>query len=318
MTTPKAAVIGESLIDLIPAGSPTHLRAALGGSPYNVAIGLSRLGVDTALFARFGDTGFGRMLRRHALDEGLTLVPEGPVREQTTLAVVSLDENAVATYDFYIEGTSDWHWTEAEIDALPVPSGCLHWGSLASWIAPGDELIRSLARKLRATGDVILSYDPNVRPSLLGTPERGRELVEASVAYAHLLKASTEDLDWLYPGEAYAEVVRRWLASGPQLVVLTDGADGAHVYGPDGTSTTRPGIHVQVADTVGAGDSFTSALLAACLGHEIDSPQALASSSLDTFTGIVDEAIRASALTCTREGANPPTAAELAAAMSVD
>ena len=317
MPIPKAAVIGESLIDLIPAGSPTRFRAALGGSPYNVAIGLSRLGVDTALFARFGDTGFGRMLRRHALDEDLTLVPEAPVRGQTTLAVVSLDEHAVATYDFYIEGTSDWHWTQREIDALPLPSGCLHWGSLASWLPPGGGLIRGLARKLYADGAVLVSYDPNVRPSLLGTPAHGRELVEANIAATHLVKASVEDLDWLYPGEAHDEIVRHWLTSGPTLAVLTDGANGAHVYDRSGTHIARPGVAAQVVDTVGAGDAFTAALLAACLEHAIDSAQALASCSLDRFTAIVDAAIRASALTCTREGADPPTAAELTTARAI-
>jgi fructokinase len=304
-------VIGEALIDLVPDGTPDGFAAHPGGSPYNVAIGLARLGIDTCLMARLGDNAFGRILRDRARAEGIDLGAAPQAAELTTLAVVSLDSEARATYDFYTQGTADWHWTAEEIARLPNRTTILHFGSLASWTAPGAQQIALLVRRARAAGAVIVSYDPNVRPLLLKDPERSRAAIEPSIELAHIVKASTEDVQWLYPGAAPDDVADRWLELGPALVVLTDGASGACAYTSGARRIRRPGISVDVIDTVGAGDSFTSALLASCLRRGINAPARFAGWAESDITGVLDDAITASALTCRRAGADPPSAADL-------
>ena len=170
MRNPKVTVIGEALIDLVPGDTPLAYRASPGGSPYNVAIGLARLGQDTALMARLADNAFGRILRDRAVAEGIDLAAAPHAAEPTTLAVVSLDAEGHASYDFYFDGTADWQWTAAETSRMPESTAVLHFGSIASWTAPGSASVIDLARRMRDRGDVLVSYDPNVRPGLLGGP----------------------------------------------------------------------------------------------------------------------------------------------------
>lgn len=304
-------VVGEALIDLVPDGTPRGYTALPGGSPYNVAIGLARLGVDTCLMARLADNAFGRILRDRALAEGVDLSAAPQAVELTTLAVVSLDSEARATYDFYIEGTADWQWTDDELDGLPHRTTILHFGSLASWTAPGAQQIALLVGRARSTGTVTVSYDPNVRPLLLNDPARARPEIERGIRLAHIVKASTEDVAWLYPEAALDDLVARWLELGPALVVLTDGANGACAYSAKGPKIQRPGISVDVIDTVGAGDSFTSAFLASCVRRGIHAPAPAAGWADTDISGALDDAIAASALTCRRAGADPPYAAEI-------
>ena len=167
-------VIGEALIDLIPGQAPRSFTASPAGSPFNVAIGLARLGQSTALMARMSDNAFGRMLRSRADDEGIYLGAAPRSSEPTTMAVVSLDAAAQPSYDFYIDGTADWRWTAAEIGQVPPATEVLHFGSLASWTPPGDERILALARSMRDRGAALVSYDPNIRPHLLGDADRRR------------------------------------------------------------------------------------------------------------------------------------------------
>jgi fructokinase len=307
-------VIGEAIIDLIPAAGARAYTACPGGSPFNVAVGLSRLGLDTALMARLGDTAFGRLLREQAAAEGIDLSAAPQPAEPASVAVVSLNAAAQASYDFYLDGTADWHWTAAEIDRVPAATQVLHFGSLASWTPPGDEMILGLARRMRDRGDVLVSYDPNIRARLLMDSARGRRLAERGVALAHLVKASTEDIAWLYPGLSQAEVAPHWLGLGASVVVITDGPAGADAYSRARPAVHRPAHDVPVADTVGAGDSFTSALLGWLVRHDQHAPADLARSADIDLSAALEEAIVAAELTCQRPGAEPPTAAELAAA----
>ncbi|HXO25552.1 MAG TPA: PfkB family carbohydrate kinase, partial [Streptosporangiaceae bacterium] len=217
-------VIGEAIVDLIPAGPARTFQAVPGGSPYNVAIGLARLGHRATLMARLADTAFGRILRDHARDEGIDLHAAPSAAEPATLAVVSLDAQARASYDFYLEGTADWQWTAEETGGAPARTAVLHFGSIASWTPPGDARILELAGQMRGRGDVLVTYDPNVRPGLLADPRHGREVAERAIGLAHLAKASSDDIAWLYPGVAPADVARRWLELGPTMVVITSSA----------------------------------------------------------------------------------------------
>ncbi|MFJ9562552.1 carbohydrate kinase [Streptomyces fuscichromogenes] len=305
---PAVTVIGEALIDLVQLDTPGDYRARPGGSPFNVAVGLARLGHGTALMARLADNSFGRMLSAHASAEGIDLAYAPSAAEPTTLAVVSMDTEGRASYDFYLDGTADWQWTEAETALVPPDTAVLHFGSVASWTPPADDHIHSAVRRLRAVGTTLISYDPNIRPLLLGDPEHGRQAVERSVGLAHLVKASREDVEWLYPGTPIEKIAARWTDLGALLVVITDGPDGAHVFPSGAGNFSRAGRKVAVVDTVGAGDAFTAGLLGALLRHGLDTPGTLTTADPDMLTIVVDDAVLVSALTCERLGADPPTA----------
>jgi fructokinase len=303
-------VIGEALIDLVPGAQQQTFVAAPGGSPYNVAIGLARLGLPTNLMARLADNAFGRILRERATAEGVNLEYAPLASEPTTLAVVSLDVQARASYDFYLDGTADWQWTAEETDRSPANSAILHFGSIASWTAPGDLHILDLANRMRGRGDVLVSYDPNVRPRLLSGPDSGRAAVERGVRLAHIAKASGEDVAWLYPDRTVPEVARLWLRLGAIVVIVTDGADGADVFMAQGPALHRPAPAVTVADTVGAGDAFTAGMLASLSWHGLQSPALLGRCQPGDLSTVVDDAITVAALACERPGADPPTLAE--------
>ena len=311
------AVLGEVVVDLVEQG-PGLYRAHPGGSPLNVAVGLGRLGRPTAMHARISADTFGRMFRRHLAasgvdDRGLVAAPE-----PSTLAVASLDADGVASYDFWLQGTADWQWTPAEL-AAPLGEDviALHTGSLTLEVEPGASLVVELLRRERARGRATISYDPNVRLARRGTVAAGRARVEAVVDLADVVKASAEDLDWLYPGADPRDVARRWLRQRPRrpsLVVVTLGATGAYAATAAGVAQQRPARPVTVVDTVGAGDAFMSGLLdglaaAGALGAY--GRAALAGLDAVSLTRLLDHAGLVAALTCARAGADPPTLAEL-------
>jgi fructokinase len=307
---PGVTVIGEALIDLVPGAQSQTFVATPGGSPYNVAIGLARLGLAANLMARLADNAFGRILRERAAAERVNLEYAPLASEPATLAVVSLDVQARASYDFYTEGTADWQWTAEETRRVPANAAILHFGSIASWTPPGDLHILDLANRMRVRGDVLVSYDPNVRPRLLSGPDSGRAAVERGVRLAHIAKASEEDVAWLYPDRTVPEVARLWLRLGATVVIITGGANGADVFLAHEPALHRPAPAVTVTDTVGAGDAFTAGLLASLSWHGRQSPALLGRCHPGELAGIVDDAITAAALACERPGADPPTLAE--------
>lgn len=301
-------VIGEALIDLVPHGDPGDYRARPGGSPFNVAIGLARLGHRTTLMARMGDNAFGRILRGHAATEGIDLSRAPQAAEPSTLAIVSMSADTQASYDFYHEGTGDWQWTAAETAAIPAETTVLHFGSIASWHPPGNSHIHAAVNTLHERGRTLICYDPNIRPALLGEPAEARHLIERNIGASHIVKASREDVEWLYPGTGIDHIGARWLGLGALLVIITDGPDGARLLAADAPAVSRPGREVRVVDTVGAGDAFTAGLLGALVRGGRHTPDLLARSTPAMLATAVDDAILVSALTCERIGADPPTA----------
>jgi fructokinase len=313
------AVAGEVIIDLVPADVDDLFRAVPGGSPANVAVGLHRLGVPTRLVARLAGDPMGRRLRRHLETNGLDLGHVVAAAEPTSLAIVSVEEDGTVGYDFRVDGTADWQWTDAELaDAVDEDVVALHVGSLAMAIEPGASSLRRLVE--RARGEVTISFDPNVRPLLMGLREDVVSRVEGLVAVSDVVKASAEDLAWLHPDEAPATVAARWLGLGPSLVAITLGPDGVLAVGSASPLVQRPAVPVTVVDTVGAGDAFMAALLAG-LGHRgllgrsrTGRLRALAGAEL---AAVLDDAALAAALTCARPGADPPSAEQLQQARQV-
>jgi fructokinase len=299
-------VVGEALVDLVGQRGGRAYAAHPGGSPANVALGLGRLGVPVTLKTHLGRDAFGEMIRKHLEASGVRIDTGHADGVSTSLAIATLAAG-IAAYDFRID------WDLGDLGPLPVETRCLHTGSLATVLAPGKDGVVELVRREHERGRVTVSYDPNVRPALLGDPEAAGPDIEALVALSDVVKVSDEDLRWLYPGRADEEVAQAWLAAGPALVVVTRGGAGVYAVAGD-VELRREAVPIDLVDTVGAGDSFTSGLLDGL--HRADllggaRRTGLAAVDRATLEDVVDEAALIAAITCSRAGADPPTRAEL-------
>jgi fructokinase len=310
VTGPAVVVAGEALIDLAPHGD--GLVPYPGGSPFNVAVGLGRLGVTTAYLGALSTDGFGALLTQRLTAAGVDLALAPRVEAPTTLAVVHLDDHRRASYGFYLDATSAAVPLDAAAATLP-PGAALHvsFGAVGPAQRPAGHALVELLR--HASGHRLTSLDPNVRPSTLADLPAARSAVEESVAVADVVKASDEDLALLYPDEDTAAAASRWATRGPAFVVVTRGPDGAQVFGAGIDTLDVPGRSVTVADTVGAGDAFTSGLLGHLAVDGLLDRAALEAAGPDRIRSAVEHAVTVAAVTCTRPGADPPTADDLAA-----
>lgn len=304
------AVVGEALLDMVQPVPGGAFVAKPGGGPLNIAVGLQRLGHPTALMARLSVGPLGEIVRHHLESNGLDLGACVATSDQTTLAFASLDDQRRASYEFYVRGTADWGWTDGELEALPRQAKAVHTGSVAAFLLPGADALLRLWERCRSAGELLLSFDPNVRSALLGPREGAVRRVERFVSASHVVKASDEDLEWLYPDQSADDVLRRWSTLGPELVVLTRGDAGCSAARSDGSLLEAPGREVDVVDTIGAGDAFESGLLSALADLDGLAPGAVKVLSDDDTVALLDRAIVVSAMTCKREGADPPRRAE--------
>jgi len=302
---PIALVLGEALVDVVrrPGGSVDEHP---GGSPANVAIGLGRLGRPVHLLTWLGRDAHGDLVRTHLEDSGVQLVPGSDGARSTPVAIATLDETGAATYTF------DLDWQVPPATVLPDDAVVVHSSTIGAALAPGNDAV--LAILAAAHDRSTITYDPNIRPALLGSAELMRPLVERLVRLADVVKASDEDLAWLEPGVDPAELAARWAGLGPAIVVVTRGGEGVLVATAGGVRLEVAAQAVTVADTVGAGDSFMSGLIdglwtAGLLGA--DRRAALAAIDAPTLTPILERCARIAAITVSRPGANPPWASEL-------
>ena len=304
-------ISGEALIDLIPDPVKANAYdAVLGGSPYNVAIGLARLGSRTGFVSRISLDGNGEALAAALADNGVDLGFVLRDKRPSTLAFVMRGTAKTGSrYSFYLDGTAyDGPWPFPT--QWPKGGRHLHVGSFSAVERHGQAVVDAMtgAHQLAT-----VSFDPNIRPFV--TPDRDavKPLVERQVSLAHVVKASEEDLEWLYPGRAVEESLAAWARLGPRFCVATRGETGAlAVLGDKRIKVPAPAI--DVVDTVGAGDSFMSALLSA-----MDRDQALGANAGAPTSAALEKWLRfaaaASAITCTRKGSDPPTRAEVEAAL---
>lgn len=306
-------VIGEALLDLVQPTLEGPYVAQPGGGPLNVAVGLQRLGHPTELMARLSQGSLGQVVRRHAEQNGVGLTHSVPTNDPATLAFASLDQHGHASYEFYVQGTADWGWTAAELAALPAGTRAVHCGSLAAAITPGAEAILATVQSVRAAGKALISFDPNVRPALVGTRLTAVARVEQFVAAAHVVKASDQDLAWLYPDTGALDVLASWLRLGSALVVVTRGAAGCVALTAQRVQVEELAVEVPVEDTIGAGDAFMSGLLSGLADGRRLSPAGVAGISQADLRVALRQASVVSALTCERVGADPPTREECAA-----
>lgn len=305
---------GEALVDLVPApgGKPRAWRALPGGSPANTAVAAARLGHPTRFLGRLSTDVFGRDIRGHLAESGVRLDLVTETAEPSTLAVVATDAGGAATYGFYTEGTSDFGWLPHELPRLPADCDAVHVGSLAAMLEPAAAVYTDVVAS--AGPETLRSFDPNVRPALGIDRADYRDRMETWVATSDLVRTSDEDLRWLYPDEDPLTAGARWAAAGPAVVVVTQGGEGV-------TAVSRAG-HVDVAadpvvvaDTVGAGDSFSAGLLVALAERGVLARTALAALDPADLRACLAFAARVAAITCGRPGADPPWRAEIDAVL---
>lgn len=297
-TTHEAIVIGEALIDVVrsPIGTVEHP----GGSPMNVAYGLGRLGVNTALMTAIGEDPRGTAIESHLRAAGVTVLPGARSLERTATATAALADDGSASYEFDIE------WKLPPLAPAYLPK-VLHTGSIATFLQPGASAVKSLLEQSRR--GCLVTYDPNIRPALLGSHAEALGLFEDLVSLTDVVKLSDEDAQWLYPGALLEETAARILGLGTGLAVITTGSRGS-LLATKAVQRAVPAIPSMVVDTIGAGDSYMAALILGLLNRGTDG----------LTTAVLDQlgrtASQAAAITVSRRGANPPTLEELQHSLS--
>ena len=301
-------ISGEALIDLIPDPRQDAIyHAVLGGSPFNVAIGLARLGAPASFISRLSADPNGEALAAALMRDGVDLSLAARDPQPTTLAFVMRGTAETGSrYSFYIDATSfDGPWPFPRL--WPAGARHLHVGSFAA-LHPrhGEDVVAALTM---ARAQATTSFDPNIRPLVTPDREAVRALAERQARLASVVKASQEDFEWLYPGRSVEDSLAAWARLGPQFCIATLGGKGALARLSE-TTLEIPARTVDVVDTVGAGDSFMSALLAAmdrdgALGPAASAPDA------ERLGRWLSFAAKASAITCTRRGSDPPRLADV-------
>ncbi|MFF3334846.1 carbohydrate kinase [Streptomyces sp. NPDC002888] len=318
MSPSRITVLGECVADAFaePAGASNELalRVLPGGGPANTAVALARLGTPARFLARLSGDVFGRLFRAHLEASGVDLSNTVTAAEPSTLAVAELDAQGQAAFSFHAQNTADWQWTAGELARVDLSTtACVHTGSLALVREPGAAVVEDFLAS--AAPQATISIDPNVRP-LLVRPEVYRARLAHWCGLADVLRLSEDDLQLLLPDTPPEQACDLWHAAGARLVVITRGADGA-LASLDGVRVQVPAVLTSVADTVGAGDSFTAGLL-----HHLGTRGLLGGRltelRLDDVAQACLFATRVAALTCSVAGPNPPWQSELAQLETAD
>jgi len=295
-------VCGEVLIDLIPDGSGERVPH-VGGGPANTAKALARLGQVVYFIDGISSDKYGQMSRQELLDDEVRLDLALASDKPTCVAIVSINENGGASYEFEIDGTATFDFSDSW---LPDPSrykpSVLHIGTLVTVIQPGADVLYDWAMQVAEFAPIV--FDPNVRSAVMNDRDRYLSAVERWVAISSVVKVSDEDLVWLYPDQQYGDVARGWISDGAALVVVTRGVDGLVGFTAEG-SVEVPGVKIVVADTVGAGDTVGAIVVEAMIERGI------LNLTGDTLKAVLNRAVVAAGITCSRKGAQPPHKHEL-------
>lgn len=291
----EVMVVGEALVDIVVSTHGTVEHP--GGSPANVAYGLGRLGVPTSLLTSIGEDHHGAAIQRHLAGAGVELLAGARAGVRSATATATLASDGSARYDFDIQ------WDLPRITPTTLPK-ILHTGSIAAFLEPGAAIVRHLLEQVHQR--CVVTYDPNIRPALVGSHAQATTTFEELIPFTDVVKLSDEDAHWLYPGLSLEDTSRRILGFGTGLVVVTKGSEGS-MLSTTGAQVLVPSVTSTVADTIGAGDSYMSALIYGLLQTGVDR---LKEEALESLGG---RAAKAAAITVRRAGANPPTSDELLA-----
>jgi fructokinase len=316
-------VIGEALIDLIEDKSTAgRYQAVVGGANANVAIALARAGVKQQLLARISSDAFGQKIRQRLVDNKVGLDYAIAAKEPTSVAIASIGSSGGASYSFYVENTADWGWTIQELPTqqtmATVGATALQFGCLTMAMPPGNAVIEAWAKEYFDKDLLTLSHDVNVRPALGFDRDSERIRVERVNSFSHLIKASDDDINWLYglePGSNVDQIAWDWIGDTAKIVFVTRGGDGASIYRKNKTKLDVQSRKVKVQDSVGAGDTFCANTLA-----QLQQIGALGSGAFARLAELPDKQLIeiakvssvAASMACEKTGAEPPTDYELA------
>ncbi|HEU0203709.1 MAG TPA: carbohydrate kinase [Burkholderiaceae bacterium] len=304
-------VCGEALMDVFGAGeTPTGalLNACVGGSPFNVAVGLARLTQPVAFLGAVSTDFLGERLMKALAQEGVVTAAVVRTSAPTTLGLVGLDSHGVPTYSFYGAQGADRQLTREALVRIPVDARVFHLGSYATVVEPIAATLRALVEAEHRRS--LIAYDPNIRLNVEPDLTRWRETLQWMLTRTHLLKVSEEDLTLLFPGAPVEALAAQWLRDGVRMVVVTRGARGAVAWNARG-SVEVPTVPLPVVDTVGAGDTVQAALLTWLAENDCLRPAAIGDLDRARLFAAVQFATQAAAITCSRQGADLPRRSEL-------
>ena len=302
MSTGEVWVCGEVLIDLIPDG--TERKAVVGGGPANTAKALAKLGLAPQFIDGISSDQYGQMALKELHHDGVLLDYVNFSDKPTCLAIVSLSATSEATYEFVIDETATFDFAHSWLpDPFKLKPALLHIGTLVTAIEPAASILHEWASKVAEVAPVV--FDPNIRPAVMDNRDLYVAAIEKWVAISAAVKVSDDDLYWLYPDQDIELIVKRWIADGVALVVVTYGAKGLTGYTSAG-SVAVEAVKVEVVDTVGAGDTVGAVLVEAIV------EKGLSNLTGDLLKQTLMRAAKAAAITCSRMGAKPPSKMEIA------
>ena len=312
-------VIGEALIDLIESRETKgQFQAVVGGANANVALALARRETDHQFLARISSDRFGTLIKELLSSNNVNLEHIINTDEPTTLAVISVNAQGSPTYNFYTNGTADWGWTKEELptkeQVKALNAKAISFGCLTMAMEPGNHVIEAWAKELK--NDLTISHDINIRAALGFDRDKERVRVERVNSFSHIIKASDEDIEWLYdlePDSDLTEIINSWINNTNKIVLLTRGSQGTRIYRNNETVDV-PARKITVVDTVGAGDTFIAHLLGQLEENNYlgENPlEKLASLPTEQLAQSVKTAGIAASITCERAGCEPPTLEEV-------
>ncbi|WP_026460432.1 carbohydrate kinase family protein [Schaalia suimastitidis] len=304
---PHVLAIGETLMDCVqPYGETEPTNEYPGGSPANVAMTLGRLDRPVALRTWIGKDSRGQKIVEHFSASKVHITEDSHGADHTSTALAALNERGAATYTF------DFVWNPPHPMELTGNEVLVHAGSISATTEPGATTV--LDALIRARRHALITYDPNARPTLMGTPEQAMAQVSRFVAVADVVKVSDEDIEWLTGCSDLEKTVQQWLNMGPQVIIVTRGKKGGVAYTASGLYCTSTPADVKVVDTVGAGDSFMGGIIDAMWGLGLvgsAARPALRNVTAEQVDAILAHASAVSDVTVSRAGANPPWRHEL-------
>ena len=304
---PSVLVIGEALVDVV-HGINGEIKNIPGGSPANTAVALARLGTKTYMKARTSTDQFGTEIRNYLTSQNINLDYSLVVKNPSSVVNALIQKDGSAKYEANLRGAADYGWTFEELNQVIDPDiQIVQFGSLTSYIEPGATNIEKWFSQLRQSNNYLLTFDPNIRHPLDGENEVDvRSRAKKLASLSHVVKASDEDLNWIFSNNNPQDSAINIIESGASLVVVTLGKKGAFAVNKKLEIVEVKANEIAVIDTIGAGDTFAAALITQLLENSLINKNALDNLSSDDLTEILTNCSAVSAITCSRQGANPP------------
>ena len=304
---PSVLVIGEALVDVV-HGINGEIKNIPGGSPANTAVALARLGTKTYMKARTSSDQFGTEIRNYLTNQNVNLDYSLVVDSPSSVIDAVIQKDGSAKYEANLNGAADYGWTFAELNQEIDPDiQIIQLGSLTSYVEPGATNVEKWFAHLRQSDKYLLTFDPNIRHPLDGQNEKDvRNRAKRLASLSHVVKASDEDLNWIFSNDNPKDSAINIIKSGASLVFVTLGKKGAFVVNKELEIIEVPAKEIEVIDTIGAGDTFAAALITHLLENSWINENELEKLKTTDLTAILTNCALAATITCSRQGANPP------------